>query len=171
MDFSSLQHIKVRKSTRHGLSTSRYVPPAGFGYPLGGLLLPSPCRVCFAPTALLGFTLRSVPLSQGIRGVSARKHPHAVFPAGSVAAEANDPSRQAAAPGLLPFRESLANRGVFSTPGRRMLPWVLPFQGMLARALNQNFFRSPLARFPGRSRREEPDGVSEYRSALAGPHP
>ena len=67
MDFGSLQRIKTRKSTHCGGSTSRYVPPSGFGYPLGGLLLPSPCRVCFAPTALLGFTLRSVPLSKGIR--------------------------------------------------------------------------------------------------------
>jgi hypothetical protein len=59
--------MKTRKSTHCGGSTSRYVPPSGFGYPLGGLLLPSPCRVCFTPTALLGFTLRSVPLSKGIR--------------------------------------------------------------------------------------------------------
>jgi hypothetical protein len=147
LDFGSLQHTKVRKSTSREASTPHFVPPSGFGYPLDGLLLPSPCRVCFAPTALLGFTLRSVPLPKGIRGVSARKHPRAVFPAGTVAAEANDPSRPAAAPGLRPFRESLAIRGVFSTPGRRMLPWVSPFQGMLARALIQNFFRSPLTRF------------------------
>jgi hypothetical protein len=46
---------------------ARYVPPSGFGYPLDGLLPPSPCRFCFTPTALLGFALRSFPLSQGIR--------------------------------------------------------------------------------------------------------
>jgi hypothetical protein len=67
LDFGSLQRIKTRKSTHCGGSKSRYVPPSGFDYPLGGLLLPSPCRVCFAPTALMGFTLRSVPLSEGIR--------------------------------------------------------------------------------------------------------
>ena len=43
-----------------------YVPPSGFGYPLGGLRPPSPCRFCFAPAALMGFALRSFPLSQGI---------------------------------------------------------------------------------------------------------
>jgi hypothetical protein len=40
---------------------ARYVPPSGFGCPLGGLLPPSPCRFCFAPAALMGFTLRSSP--------------------------------------------------------------------------------------------------------------
>jgi hypothetical protein len=43
-----------------------YVPPLGFGYPLGGLLPPSPSRFCLTPGALLGLTLRSIPLSQGI---------------------------------------------------------------------------------------------------------
>lgn len=38
----------------------RYVPPAGFGYPLDGFLPRGPGRLCFAPTALLGFALRSV---------------------------------------------------------------------------------------------------------------
>jgi hypothetical protein len=46
---------------------ARYVPPSGFGHPLDGLLPSDPCRVCFTPAALLGFTLRSFPLSRGIR--------------------------------------------------------------------------------------------------------
>jgi hypothetical protein len=50
-----------------GVAGARYVPPSGFGYPLGGLLLPSPCRLCFTPAALLGFALRSFLLSEGIR--------------------------------------------------------------------------------------------------------
>jgi hypothetical protein len=66
---------------------TRYVPPSGFGYPLDGLLPPSPRRFCFAPTALLGFTLRSFPLPQGIRRVSARKHPLTVLPAAVTVAE------------------------------------------------------------------------------------
>jgi hypothetical protein len=57
---------------------ARYVPPSGFGYPLDGLLPPGPCRPCFRPTALLGFTLRSFPLSQGIPSVSTGKDPHTV---------------------------------------------------------------------------------------------
>jgi hypothetical protein len=67
---------------------ARYVPPAGFGYPLGGLRPPSPCRFCFTPAALLGFALRSFLLAEGIRRVSGRKNPHTVSPAGNPAAEA-----------------------------------------------------------------------------------
>jgi hypothetical protein len=61
---------------------ARYVPPAGFGYPLGGLLPLRPCRPFFIPAALLGFTLRSFLLSEGIRRVSAGKGPHTVSPVG-----------------------------------------------------------------------------------------
>jgi hypothetical protein len=57
---------------------ARYVPPSGFGYPLDGLLPPSPCRFCFTPAALMGFTLRSFPLPKGIRHVSGQKDPHTV---------------------------------------------------------------------------------------------
>jgi hypothetical protein len=57
---------------------ARYVPPSGFGYPLGGLLPPSPCRLFFAPAALLGFALRSFLLPEGIPRVSAQKDPRTV---------------------------------------------------------------------------------------------
>jgi hypothetical protein len=60
---------------------ARYVPPAGFGYPLGGLRPPSPCRPYFIPAALLGFTLRSFLLPEGIQPVSGWKNPHTVSPA------------------------------------------------------------------------------------------
>jgi hypothetical protein len=67
---------------------ARYVPPSGFGCPLGGLLPPSPCRLCFTPAALLGFALRSFLLSEGIRRVSAGMHPRAVYSVGNPAAKA-----------------------------------------------------------------------------------
>ncbi len=66
MGFRSLQHSRAGRSTHAGMP-ARYVPPSGFGHPLGGLLPPSPCRSCFIPAALLGFALRSFPLSKGIR--------------------------------------------------------------------------------------------------------
>jgi len=59
---------------------ARYGPPAGFGYPLGGLRPSIPDRFCFTPAALMGFTLRSFLLPQGTDGVSAAVNPHAVFP-------------------------------------------------------------------------------------------
>jgi hypothetical protein len=79
---------------------ARYVPPSGFGYPLDGLHPPSPCRFCLTPAALLGFTLRSFPLSQGIRCVSARKHPRAVSPA---VAPGGEPTGRPGRPRLLGF--------------------------------------------------------------------
>jgi hypothetical protein len=60
---------------------SRYVPSSGFGCPLDGFLPRIPCRFCFTPAALLGFTLRRFPLPRGFRGVSARKNPLTVSPA------------------------------------------------------------------------------------------
>ena len=59
-------------------SPTRYVPPSGFGYPLGGLLPRIPCRSCFVPAALLGFTLRRFPLPGGFASVSAGKNPRTV---------------------------------------------------------------------------------------------
>jgi hypothetical protein len=53
------------------LASARYVAPSGFGYPLGVLLSPSPCRLSFTPAALLGFALRSFLLTEGCQRVSA----------------------------------------------------------------------------------------------------
>jgi hypothetical protein len=64
MGFGSLQRSRYPRSTCRGIKPSRYVPPSGFGYPLGGLLPRIPCRFCFTPAALLGFTLRRFPLSE-----------------------------------------------------------------------------------------------------------
>jgi hypothetical protein len=53
-------------------SPTRYVPPSGFGYPRDELLPSIPCRFCFAPAALLGFTLRRFLLTEGIRAFRPR---------------------------------------------------------------------------------------------------
>jgi hypothetical protein len=84
-------------------SPARYVPPSGFGHPRDGLLPSIPCRFCFTPAALLGFTLRSVLLSQGIRAVTARKDPHTVSPSGIPAAEAPGRPDRPRFLGLYPF--------------------------------------------------------------------
>jgi hypothetical protein len=81
MGFCSLQHIRNPRSTCRGLKPARYVPPSGFGYPLGGLLPRIPRRFSFAPAALLGFTLRRFPLPEGFHSLSTEKNPHTVNPA------------------------------------------------------------------------------------------
>jgi hypothetical protein len=69
-------------------SPARYVPPSGFGYPLGGLRPSIPCRFCFTPAALMGFTLRSFLLPKGIRRYSPQMSPPTVSPIGAPVAEA-----------------------------------------------------------------------------------
>jgi hypothetical protein len=59
---------------------SRYVPSSGFGCPLDGFRPRIPCRFCFTPAALLGFTLRRFPLPRGFRGFSTRMNPLTVGP-------------------------------------------------------------------------------------------
>jgi hypothetical protein len=58
--------------------TTRYVPSSGFGYPLDGLLPWIPCRFCFTPAALMGFTLRSFLLPEGFRMFTKRNDPPTV---------------------------------------------------------------------------------------------
>jgi hypothetical protein len=97
---SALQGPKVHSPR---VLPARYVPPSGFGYPLDGLLPSNPCRFYFTPAALLGFTLRSFPLSKGIRCVTARKHPLTVFPLGKAARRDERPARGPRFLGFNPF--------------------------------------------------------------------
>jgi hypothetical protein len=86
---------------------ARYVPPSGFGYPPGGFLPPGPCPPYFRRTALLGFTLRSVPLSKGLPARYHRAAPTYRFLSALRPAEAAGSLCRAAVPGLRPSRESL----------------------------------------------------------------
>jgi hypothetical protein len=85
-----------------GGAGARYGPPSGFGYPLGGLRPPRPCRFCFTPAALMGFTLRSFLLPEGIRAVSGGKHPRTVSLVGNPAAEAMGRPNEPRFPGFDP---------------------------------------------------------------------
>jgi len=78
---------------------ARYVPPSGFGYPLDGFLPSHPCRLCFAPAALLGFPFGVFPS----RKVTARLHaiePTYRFPELSLPPSSGGPANPAAVPGL-----------------------------------------------------------------------
>jgi hypothetical protein len=109
--FSTFQD---RRSTWPRVSPTRYVPPSGFGYPPDGLLPSVPGRFCFAPAALLGFTLRSLTFPQvsrrfRLKGPTYRptcrcSHRRSVGPA-----------RQVSVPGLCPCRRSRSATGGFST--------------------------------------------------------
>jgi hypothetical protein len=80
-------------------SPARYGPPSGFGYPLDGLRPSIPCRFCFTPAALLGFTLRSFLLAEGIRSITRRMAHISFCPPLFSSREAMSRSRQAAISG------------------------------------------------------------------------
>jgi hypothetical protein len=80
----------IRGPLAAGPEPARYVPPSGFGYPLGGLLPRIPCRFCFAPAALVGFTLRRFRLSGGVLAFPPRTDPHTFHSLVAFAAEASN---------------------------------------------------------------------------------
>jgi hypothetical protein len=86
---------------------------AGFGYPLDALLPSTPCRFCFAPAALMGFTLRSVLLAKGIRRFPAGRT-HVPLVAAQERPKAILYGLTASVSGRCSFRESLAIKPVFS---------------------------------------------------------
>jgi hypothetical protein len=171
MDFASLQHTRVRKSTRRGGSTSRYVPPSGFGYPLDGLLLPSPCRPYFVPAALMGFTLRSIPLSKGIR----------TFPPGSthlpfLPPVAPSPKRRPVPKGRGSWALTLSRVPCGSNVclRRRLAGYSLGFPtlpGHACDSLDRDPSQSPLTRFADLLPEGSAGGAPECQSALAWPCP
>jgi hypothetical protein len=127
---------------------ARYVPSSGFDYPLDGFLPSIPCRFCFTPAALMGFTLRSFLLSKGIRGVSTRKHPPTVQPSGIPAAEApGRPDR----PRFLGFNPSESpwrlNKGLACQP--LVPPLGFALLGYSGENLARDFARPPPSRFAG----------------------
>jgi len=128
-------------------SPTRYVPPSGFGYPLDGFLPRIPCRSCFIPAALLGFTLRRFPLPKGFRGVSTGKNPHTVNLHVTPA-----PKRRTGHANLgfwaHTFRKCLAYAGFLS---RRPPAPPLGFapSGPSCESLDRDFSQPPLTRFAG----------------------
>jgi hypothetical protein len=108
-----------------------------------------PCRFCFAPAALLGFTLRSLLLPKGIRRVSATDEPTYRF----TRRYTSEPEDAVAGPAGLGF-------WVLTLPGIPGARWsfnpasagcslgFFPSRA-LGNDLDQDFARSPLTRFSG----------------------
>ena len=168
MGFWSLQHSRVRRSTYRRLPTTCYVPPSGFGYPLDGLLPPSPCRLCFTPAALMGFALRSFPLSQGIRA----------FPPGSTHTPFHLPfNRHPKATGR-PDRPRFLGFDPCESPwrpsaglARQPLAAPLGFAllGSANRSLGRTLARPPLTRFAGAPRKACPPALQSIDRLLPDP--
>jgi hypothetical protein len=104
--------MRNRRSVAKGLPADRGTP-AGFGYPLDALLPSTPCRFCFAPAALMGFTLRSVLLAKGIWRFPAGRT-HIPLVAAHEGPKAIAYGLTTSVSGLCSFRESLAIKPVFS---------------------------------------------------------
>jgi len=149
---------------------ARYVPPPGFGYPLDGLLPRIPCRFCFTPAALLGFTLRRFPLPTSIHGLSAGKNPR------TVGSAVSPPPKRQTGPTNLGFwvhtcQDCLAATRGFSPTAAGASLGFCPSRAYLRRprpGLLQD--SSHVLHQPWRSL-AEPARTSEYQSASALPHP
>jgi len=147
MGFRSLQHMKNRRSTSRELAWLATFRLQGLATLLTVSSLSVPCRFCFTPAALMGFTLRSFSLSQDIRTVSGTDGPPAVSSCRCSFRRGGRPARQAAAPGLRSRRESLATACGISTATAgcslgvrpsRVVPakaWTRISPGLLSRAL------------------------------------
>jgi hypothetical protein len=157
---------KARKSTSPRALPTRYGPPSGFGYPLGGFRLPRPGRLCFVPAALLGFTLRSFLRLTGTTSVSARVNPHTVLPAG-IRGRRSD-------------RAGPAGRGYWvltlpSVPGRRRCladqrldaPLGFTLLGLTGQRLARDFARTPPTCLHAAAFAGHVSGTSEYQSDAA----
>jgi hypothetical protein len=147
---------------------ARYVPPSGFGYPLDGLLPPSPCRFCFTPAALMGFALRSLPLSQGIHAFP-RRWTHLPFHLSFLPL----PEQRAGPTGrgswALTLTRVPCDRPGVSEPSTGCSLGLYPSRAC-HKSLKRDSARSPLTRFPD-TPESVPAGAPEYRSALASPRP
>jgi hypothetical protein len=171
LDFCSLQHIRVRKSTDRGVSRPRFVPPSGFGYPLDGLLLPSPRRPCFVPAALLGFRpSESSPLERyPPRFRAGCTHMPFTRPVPPTPKRWPVPTDRSSWALTLPRVPCV--RHVFSMPKRRILPWASSLPGSTRDGLVEIPLDLLSRASSTPSRRTRSAGAPEYQSALAWPRP
>jgi hypothetical protein len=125
---------------------SRYRPPSGFGYPLDGFLPAVPCRFFFTPAALLGFHPSELSPPERYPANYRSDGPTCRFSCRSSRRRSDRPARQAAAPGLQPFRESLASTTGLAQPTLDA-PLGFTLLGFACENLVRDFARTPLTRF------------------------
>lgn len=108
-------------------SRPRTVPPSGFDCPHGGLRPTPHSPVCFAGTALQGFSLRRL-LPLPVRSASRRTAARLAFPALGHATVVAPPGQRCLL-GLHPGRDALPRRTPLRVTRRPLLPWVSPPRG------------------------------------------
>ena len=158
-----------RGSTFRRPCLAHFVPPSGFGYPLGGLLPPKPGRACFIPTAFLGFSpSERSPLPRWPprfhSGRTRMPLPQRDLPQANLRTGAKDTDFQALTLGRVPCREQ-----VISPPRTGGSPGIPPFQGDPSATLPGLPPETPLTHFVRPARRQNLTRASGYRSATDWP--
>lgn len=165
-----------RRSTFRTVSNPRCVPPAGFGYPLDGFLPPSPCRLSFTPTALVGLAPAERSPFERYRARFRADEPTYRFlpPLFSTKRRAGPTGRGSWA---LTLPKVPCGRRRLSPPTRRILPWGFSLPGQSSKDLDPHFGRSPLTRFPNRpprpteaDHRRRPDASQRLNQPLPDPN-
>jgi hypothetical protein len=165
---NSLQHIQPHRSTEHGHCRVHFGPSAGFDYPLDGLRPVRPRRPCFMPAALMGFALRSVPLSPGRRGVSAEAAPTYRFSRACSTHARRHATAGHTGRGFWALRARVPGVARGFRAGRRwLLPWALHLPGYLYGRLCRDFARHPLTCFTTHRPKPAGGGTPGCRSATA----
>jgi hypothetical protein len=160
----------IRGSLHAGLP-ARHVPPSGFAYPLDGLHPLIPCRFCFAPAALMGFTLRSFLLSQGIRCSSHPDEPTYRSTCRCSRRRSDGPAQTGLGSWVSTLPRVPGDRQVFNSPIAGCSLGFLPFQGS---PLTTSFEPSPeLLSRASRTRRllDGLNGAPESQSVVNWPYP
>jgi len=169
MGSRSLQHSRIRRSTHTGVPPPANGPPSGFDYPLGGFRPPNPCRPCFVSAALMGFALRSLPLSRGIPAFPPRRT-HIPF-CRPISPARRPIGSEGRGSWVLPLaRVPRVHRAGFARR-RRLLPWAFSSSGFAREGLERDFARSPLVRFFSAGTNACSASAPEFRSAFAWPRP
>jgi hypothetical protein len=143
---------------------ARYVPSSGFPDPLDGFRPSMPCRLCFTPAALLGFSLRSFLLPQGTRCVSAREDPHTVSASVIPTAEAVGRPGSPRFLGFCPYESPLRLATCLACQSPDA-PLGFSLLGFSSKDLRQAFAQRPLTRFAMET--SPTAGASESRSVFA----
>jgi hypothetical protein len=132
------------RSTLSRALPARFGPPAGFGYPLGGLLPAQPRRPCFMPAALLGLALqRLLTLAVEFAFLQIRTDVAVKNPSAGPCKHGH--TADSAASRLCPAKVPVARRRRVTPPPGSCLSWAFPLWGVSFGRLGRPFGRPPPA--------------------------